>query len=163
MESLGGSSLPHVSLIRSGQIYPFLIVLCLGASELGLEVSFKAKLDRIKTRGSWESVSFHGLWFYCKVKGTAKWGVFLVFVMRSSGENGERKKNQAVCAFAWGSIICLLLSVFSYLSLKSRGPKQSATDVLVNLLRPWIQLACKLPSQGGSRELLEKQQAGSAT
>lgn len=52
MESLGGSSLPHVSLIRSGRIFPFLIVLCLGASELGLEVSFKAKLDHIKTRSS---------------------------------------------------------------------------------------------------------------
>lgn len=164
MESLGVSvSSPMSASADQGGSSPFLLSCSLGASELGLEVSFKAKLDRIKTRSSWEAVPFHGLWFYCKVKGTAKRGGVFSFRNALLQGDGERKKNQPVCTPAWGSIICLLLSAFSYLGLKSRGPKQSATDVRVNLLRPWIQLACKLPSQGGSRGLLENQQARSAT
>lgn len=58
----------------------------------------------------------------------------------------ERGKNQSAWALAPGAIICLLLSAFSYLSLKSRGRKQSATDVLMDPHGAWIQLACKLSS-----------------
>lgn len=150
--------------IRASPSLSYCLV-CLEASELGLEVSFKAKVKRIKTRSIGESMSFHGPWFHCKAKGTAKCrgGRVFSFCNTLLQGDGERKNNQSVCTFAWGSIICLLLSAFSYLSLKSRGPKQSTTDVLVNLLRPWIQLACKLPSQGGSRGLLTKQQGRSAT
>lgn len=58
--------------------------------------------------------------------------MFLVSILVSSrGMVREKEKNQSVCSLAPGPIICLLLSAFSYLSLKSRGPKQSATDVLV--------------------------------
>lgn len=56
-------------------------------------------------------------------------------------------------------IICLLPSAFSYINLKSRGPKQSATDVPYNQHGTWIQLACKLSSQGYSCGLLGKQAA----
>ena len=47
----------------------------------------------------------------------------LVTVIVSSRRmaGGKEKIKQLVCALAWGSIICLLLSAFSYLSLKSRG------------------------------------------
>lgn len=61
----------------------------------------------------------------------AKWGTFLVSVIVSSRRMARGKEKPSVGSLAPGSIICLLLSAFSYLSLKSRGPKQSATDVLV--------------------------------
>jgi hypothetical protein len=49
-----------MSALGSGQLFPSPTVLCLEASELEMGISFKAKMNTIKTRSNWKTVSFHG-------------------------------------------------------------------------------------------------------
>lgn len=134
--SCSGHRLFLLPLPESGQPCRFLLSRIWRPSswEWGL---FLAEVNETKTRSSWETASFHGHWFYGKVGGlwgtTANKGHFLVSLIVSSRGMGRKKEKikHSVCSLAPGSIICLLLSAFSYWSLKSRGPKQSATDVLM--------------------------------
>lgn len=57
-------------------------------------------MNKIKTRSCWETVSLHGPRFYCKAKGIAKWGPFLVSVIVSTRKRvGEKEKSNNQSAF----------------------------------------------------------------
>lgn len=117
--------------LTSGVRGPLPLSYCLVFGDLQGEngVSFWLTWIRLRQEAAGK-LSCHGHWLYCKAQRTAKSGCFSFCKSPLEGWR-KRKTNQTVCSLAPGSIICLLLSAFSYLSLKSRGPKQLATDVLV--------------------------------